>query len=83
MGGPYKTRYLVLEQREVVATGAGAITTKLPLEWREVATVPAHSSDQAIRQSGKHGVLVAVPERSWKPRKVTTEQKTVTKVEVA
>jgi hypothetical protein len=47
--------------------------------WRKIVTVTAQSANAAIRQAASStdaptGLeLVAVPERSWKPRKVTVE----------
>ncbi len=51
--------------------------------WVEVAHVNATSAEQAIRKAETEGVLVAVPARSWKPVRVTTETRTVLKLQAA
>lgn len=55
--------------------------------WRVIANATAYSAEQAIREvceltadkrgEPPNGVFVAVPERSWNPVTVRTEQKTL------
>ena len=46
-------------------------------------TTVARSAEQAIRSLEKPGTFVAIPERSWKPLKVSAVQQTVLKLEIA
>lgn len=76
-GAPAATRYVVL-----ALTPANT--------WQALATVPAHNSDAAIRETVAQqdpattaATFVAVPERSWKPVTVRTETRTVLKFEDA
>ncbi len=64
------TEYLVLTRPTGVADTS----------WLEVARVNATSAEQAVRKCEKEGMLVAVPARSWKPVRVTTETRTVLKL---
>jgi hypothetical protein len=60
------TTYIVLQQTD----------------WCQVGSYDAPNADQAIRQAvDRPGLYVAVPARSWKPVAVTTETKTVLKLE--
>jgi hypothetical protein len=60
------TKYVVL--RAIVETDGRS-------DWATVGTVDASSSDDAIKQKAEEGTYVAVPARSWKPRKVAVETK--------
>jgi hypothetical protein len=69
------TSYVVLRKDITPANQPAAAL----VPWAAVDTVAATSADAAIRQvvekSGENGQFVAVPARSWKPRKVTVETK--------
>ena len=50
-------------------------------QWKELATVDAHSSKEALHKAymaEPHDCrsIVAVPARSWQPQKIRTETKT-------
>lgn len=66
------TRYVVLRFRE---RGHDVES------WDVAERVEANSAEQAVRSVGAaRGTFVAVPERSWQPLTVETEQKTVTRL---
>jgi hypothetical protein len=66
------TTYIVLQQTDAPA----------PMDWCQVGSYDAPNADQAIRQAvDRPGLYVAVPARSWKPVTVTTETRTVLKLE--
>jgi hypothetical protein len=74
------TTYIVL--RNIDTTGSPA--------WSWVADSKASTAERAIREvvqlvsdggGSKDGSYIAVPARSWKPVTVTTETKTVLKLE--
>jgi hypothetical protein len=69
------TTYIVLQQH----TEAGSPVTLWSVQD---ASVPASSPAAAIRATADdNGVYVAVPARSWKPVTVTTETRTILKLE--
>lgn len=66
------TEYVVLVVDRVATGHDGDYTT-----WREHSAVTASSASQAINiatKDGSEGTFAAVPARSWKPVKVTTEK---------
>lgn len=76
-----ETAYVVLRQ-----------STADPAEWIIVeASIDAHSSAGAIRQVAARelaampnaGAFVAVPDRSWKPTKVSAQTQTILKLDTA
>jgi hypothetical protein len=71
------TTYIVLRHTNAAENTPG------PPHWEvENAAVEASSADAAIRKTiTLNGRYVAVPARSWKPVTVTTETKTVLKLE--
>mgnify|MGYP001589212529 CR=1 FL=1 len=71
------TAYIILE-RATIDGHDGTL-------WKQVATTDAHSAEHAVRQHGGciDGIRVAIPERSFKPLRVTTETKTRTRIEAA
>ncbi len=68
------TAYIVL-RKIALATSDGRI------DWRVHSTVEAASAAAAIRQKSEEGTYVAVPARFWKPVRVTTETRTVLKLQ--
>lgn len=67
--------------REVPATDYIVLNRDNSGYWAQEKTVQARSAEAAIRQIGKEGTYVAIPQRSWKPVTVRAETQTVLRLE--
>jgi hypothetical protein len=73
------------QSKKAAPTTAYVVLEQHGTEWSLVKKVKARSSTSAIREVAKdipvpNTVLVAVPERSWNPVKVSVETKTQLKL---
>jgi hypothetical protein len=74
---PADTTYIILRRVSHPQDNPGAVE-----QWEATGTVEAGSTDSALRRAKpENGHYVAVPARSWKPVTVTTETKTILKLE--
>jgi hypothetical protein len=75
------TTYIVLRRKEW--QGASETSDDTTPTWLVVNEVQAPGAEFAIRESvfERSGTYVAVPARSWKPVTVTTETRTILKLE--
>ena len=73
------TEYLIL--RQLRAADEKDDTSN----WQLRATLEASSADAALRKAAGAGdhTLVAIPKRSWQPRRITTETRTIIRLKDA